>query len=452
MAGARKNTGVPVPHTRAIQADRRRHLPSLPPPQELEQRIEQLLLPAFLAQRGLFRALGLRERVLTLPATAALVISLIWQHLGSLGDAVRALQYHGLLWTEKIFVTRQSVAERLRTLPASLFHAAFEQIADTVAYRARQRRSYCAGSSLQQRAIEHFSDVLIADASTLDALSRKLALVQRPVGETQDAVRPLLAGKMLGLLDALTRQPRAVFYEAAAETNEQCFWDRIIEALPVGGLLLVDMGFCNYARFEQLASQGKWVLTRLKSNAHFQVITELDAPAGIRDQLVNIGSKHHRITMPMRVITETVKGVEHRYLTNLLDPAHLAAGDARGLYALRWRIEDAFSLVKRLLGLAYLHACSQNAVELQLWATWIMYAALVDLRAELAEKLELPAERLSVTMIYKAIYYYSCICLSGEKHGLIEFLAANAKGLGIIKYKRKTWSAFDTPLKSTLEP
>ena len=48
------------------------------------------------------------------------------------------------------------------------------------------------------------------------------------------------------------------------------------------------------------------------------------------------------------------------------------------LYSRRWRIEDAFHLVKRLLGvLGYLWTGSLNGIKLQIWATWIMYAGVV---------------------------------------------------------------------------
>ena len=447
MSGARKNTRVPVPHTQAIIVDRRQR-PSTPPPVgELAQRIEQLVIPALEAQRGDFHRLGLRERVLTLPATAALVISLVWRHLGSISDAVRVLGHEGLLWTERLSVTRQSVAERLRTLPSSLFSSAFDDIVETITYRARQRPSYKVGSPIAQRAAERFSDVLIADASTLDAITRKLALARKPDDADGARGRALLAGKMLGVLDALTRQPRKIFYDASAETNEQCFWDQLIAALPEHSLVLLDRGFCNYARFEQMSRDNQWVLTRLKSNARFEVIETFEAPEGMSDQLVRIGSKHHHIATPMRVITEMHNGTEYRYLTNVLDRERLATADARPLYALRWRIEDAFSLVKRLLGLAYFHGCSQNAIELQLWATWILYAALIDLRAELADRLHLPAERLSVGMIYRSLYFYGSVLRRGEDIDLIEFLATDAKRLGLIKFKRKTRSAFDTRLQ-----
>ncbi len=42
--------------------------------------------------------------------------------------------------------------------------------------------------------------------------------------------------------------------------------------------------------------------------------------------------------------------------------------------------EDAFNIVKRLLGLSYLWTGSINGIKLQIWATWLFYAVLVDER------------------------------------------------------------------------
>jgi len=60
-------------------------------------------------------------------------------------------------------------------------------------------------------------------------------------------------------------------------------------------------------------------------------------------------------------------------------------------YLRRFAIEDAFHLVKRLLGLAYLWTGSLNGIKLQIWATWLMYAVLVDLSDAVAEAVQLPS-------------------------------------------------------------
>ena len=62
-------------------------------------------------------------------------------------------------------------------------------------------------------------------------------------------------------------------------------------------------------------------------------------------------------------------------------------------------VEDAFNTVKRLLGLSYLWTGSINGIQLQIWATWLFYAVLVDLGDSVADELSLPFDRISLEMI-----------------------------------------------------
>ena len=57
------------------------------------------------------------------------------------------------------------------------------------------------------------------------------------------------------------------------------------------------------------------------------------------------------------------------------------------LYGRRWRIEEAFNTAKRLLGLSYLWTGSINGVKLQVWATWLFYAVVIDKADAIADEL-----------------------------------------------------------------
>ena len=48
--------------------------------------------------------------------------------------------------------------------------------------------------------------------------------------------------------------------------------------------------------------------------------------------------------------------------------------------------------MKRLLGLSYLWTGSVNGIKLQIWATWLFYAVLMDLGDAVADELALPVE------------------------------------------------------------
>jgi hypothetical protein len=106
------------------------------------------------------------------------------------------------------------------------------------------------------------------------------------------------------------------------------------------------------------------------------------------------------------------------------------------LYRTRWRIEDAFLLTKRLLGLSYLWVGSKNGVEIQLYATWIFYTVLIDLCAELAQALQQPLDRISVEMVFRSLYHYSRAILRDPNTQLIPYLVDRAKRFALVKTER----------------
>ncbi len=125
------------------------------------------------------------------------------------------------------------------------------------------------------------------------------------------------------------------------------------------------------------------------------------------------------------------------------------------LYQKRWRIEDAFNTVKRLLGLSYLWTGSINGIKLQIWATcgatprrrqaqgnahrWLFYAVLVDLGDAVADEISLPVDRISLEMIYRGLYYFHGASSRGEAHEPVKYFARPdiQKCLGIVKRQRK---------------
>src|SRR6266545_3396419 len=120
MSEKSKSKKSSVRHTRAIQRDRTKRPNSAPPDEQIEARLTELIHPTTYAQVAAFHAMGLRERILTLPVMIAFVLSLIWRHLGSVSEAVRVLQEEGMLWTSPQHVTQSAVEQRLRGLPPLL--------------------------------------------------------------------------------------------------------------------------------------------------------------------------------------------------------------------------------------------------------------------------------------------------------------------------------------------
>lgn len=275
----------------------------------------------------------------------ALVLSMIWRQIGSIAEVVR------LLWVTPRKLTQQALAQRLDSLPAELFRRVLEDLLPTLRQRwATRQRPLPAEVAW---AYAHYSQVLICDGSTLDALVRKLGLLR-------DRTVPPLAGRMTALLDLGAHLPLRVWFEPDAQVHDLAFWERIVSNLSTGALLLFDLGYTHFAHFAELTVQHITFLTCAKKNLVYSVEHVLVTIASLHDTEVWIGPPEQR--QQVRLIEVLHCGLWYRYLTNDLDPQHLPAEIAVALYGDRWHIEEAYALVKRLLRLAYFWASSPNAI------------------------------------------------------------------------------------------
>jgi hypothetical protein len=399
----------------------------MPPAEEVQARLTEVVHPATYTQMASYAAMGLRQRILNLPVMVAFVLSLIWRQVGSVSEAVRVLKRQGMLWTEARPVSQQAVSERLRTFPAELFYRVLMEILPQMQQRWQARKRPL--SQALAWALERFPEVLVLDGSTLDALLRKVGLLREGEGA-------VLAGRIAALISAASLLPRQIWYEEDSQAHDQVFWERAVASLTKGVLLLFDLGFTNYDWFDRLSLSNIWFVTRIKSNAVYQVERMLHSSAHLHDWGVRLGQGPTQCAALVRLIEIQVGGRWYRYLTNVLDPALLPAEYVAELYGQRWRIEDAFNVVKRLLGLAYFWVGSINGVQVQVWGTWILYAVLVDLTDQVAEVLHRPFSEISMEMVFRGLYHFTMDYHQGKAHDPVQFLADEADMLGIIKRKR----------------
>jgi hypothetical protein len=350
-----------VRHTRAIQRDRTKRPLAAPLSGPVEQGLTEIIHPATLAQLEHFRQLGLRERVLTLPVMVALVVSMLWRQIPAGCELVRLLVTEGFLWVSPTQVSEQALSQRLRVFPAVLFQRVLEAVLPVMLARAQARQRPLPAPLAWAR--ERYTAVLAADGSTLDALIRKVGLLR-------DLPQHPLAGRILGVLDVTYLLPRLVTYTPEAQAHDHGFWPAIHTAVSAGALLLLDAGFIDFACYLQLTQARVTFITRAKNNLAGQWVRTLSQTATLHDTVLWIGKGTER--QQIRLIEVWARKRWYRYLTNELDPARLPAEMVIALYAHRWRIEDAFAAVKRLLGLAYFWVGSENGVQLQVWATWLL--------------------------------------------------------------------------------
>jgi len=425
--GAAKPKKSSVRHTRAIQRDRTKRPISAPTAEAVVARLTEIVHPATLAQVSVFHGWGLRARILTWPVMVALVLSLLWRQIGSINELVRVVHTEAALWVPPLrALTQPALAQRLRTLPADWFGRVLQAILPVLRSRWQDRQRPLPPAVAWAQA--HFTAVLIADGSTLDALLRKIGL-------RRDALKAPLAGRMMALLDLASRLPWRGWYDADSKGHDTRFWERLVAAIPIGALLIFDRGFTDFAPWATLTARGVTGLTRAKKNLKYEVAQVLVHPSTVQDRLVWIGEGPTR--QQVRLIEVQAHGTIYRYLTNALAVTRLPTLYVVALYRQRGRVEDAFAIVKRLLGLAYFYGGAENAIEMQVWATWLLYAVLIDLTDAVAEALARPFADVSPEMVYRGLYFVAQAAAKDPTTDPVRYLADQADELGIIKRPRK---------------
>jgi len=394
----------------------------------VEARLAELVSPATYALSAYYHRLGLRWRILNLPIMVAMVLALVWRQVPSVSTLVRMVSREGLLWAPPLQVSQQAFDQRLSCLPAQLFAEVFKTVVPALLERSAARSRPQAASI--GRALASFGRVLVVDASTLEELSRKVGLLRDTSGK-------VLGGNVLALLDLPSKLPVGVWLNASADANEKSYLDRLKGALGAETLLIFDKGFYSFAFFDWLTEAGVSFVTRAREHTALQVQQELAMGPRSRDRIIGLGRyRSNPCRHPVRLVELDLEGSHRAYLTNVLDPAVLSAVDVADLYGRRWRIEETFLTVKRLLGLSYIWNGSANGIELQVWASFLLYAVLVDLSDAVADSLSLPLEAISLEMVYRGLYHFVTDQRPGQSRDPVAYLAAQTD-LGIVKRRRK---------------
>lgn len=414
-----RNRGVPAPTNAAIEA----HL-------------VELLSPLVYSQQAYYRTLGMRERILTLPLMVAAVVSLLWYRVPSVVELTRLLNRQDLLWCKAVSVSRQAVSERFLSFPYQLFEAVFHSLLPELTARSDQRSRPLPPSVAYAK--HHFEHIWAIDGSVLEALFRKLKSLQTlPTGQ--------LAGKICTVLALDTQLPVKLWFGEDAKAHDCQFLDDILALVTDRTLLILDRGFYNFRWWQQLRAKQTDFICATKANLAYSIVTSLSCTPQLKDRIVEIGKDTQGEPLLQVRLIEIKKGKGwYRYLTSVLEPERLPPYVVADLYARRWRIEDAFHLVKRLLGLAYLWTGSLNGIKLQIWATWLMYAVLLDLSDAVADALQVPLERISMEMVWRGLYHFNYAFNHGQAVDPVAYLAApENRDLSVVKTIRKPPKVLD---------
>ncbi len=397
----------------------------------IANQLEALLTPAITAQENYYRQLGLRDRILNLPLMVAAVLTLLWRDVPGVTELTRILAREGFLWCNPTQISQQALSNRFLTFPAELLERVFKDLLPSFKSSWSKRKQRPLPESVQYT-LSKFDKIWIVDSSVLEALFKKLKSLE-------DVPKGQLGGKIGVVIDLLTRLPVEIWFKENPRTNDTKLEENILSLVPANTLLLLDRGFYHFSFWLQLIEQKIHFITRLKKGASIKVEAVFTDSYSLRDRLIHLGSGTKRTPLVrVRLIEIRSGNTWHSYLTSVLEPTILPPYVVADLYRKRWRIEQAFNTVKRLLGLSYLWTGSMNGIKLQIWATWLFYAVLMDLGDAIADELALPVDRISLEMIDRGFYHFSVAHQKGlTDNPLKYFTAPENQDLGIVKSSRK---------------
>lgn len=145
--------------------------------------------------------------------------------------------------------------------------------------------------------------------------------------------------------------------------------------IPKGSIVAMDRAYNDYALFNQWTEEGVYFVTRMKSNAQYQVVESFDVPKNrniLSDEYIRLtganAEKKYSDFLRRVVVWDEANQREIVLLTNHLG---FGATTISAIYKDRWQIELFFKALKQNLKVKTFVGTSQNALYTQIWTALI---------------------------------------------------------------------------------
>ncbi len=287
----------------------------------------------------------------------------LWRLLGQTG-----------LWTHpRVPIGAEGVRKRLVQAGSGVMEQLFVDITAELAARTPGQRDLAPG----------FPGLYAIDDTTLDQVARTLPCLRTvKAGDDQ-----LLPGKLSSVIDVRTQQFVRIDPTELPHRNPKVALPELVTDLPPGSLLLFDLGYFAFERFDALSHQGLAFVSRLREKTSVTVLASITDEPQVRDTLVWLGThRANQAGYAVRLIEVELGGVWYRYVTNVLDPARLSVAEVVQLYARRWDIELAFKTLKVELGVGLLWSAKWELILTQVWAALILFQIAQSIRMQVAAR------------------------------------------------------------------
>lgn len=331
-----------------------------------------------------------RPRILPALCLWAGVLVMVLRGFESQRQLWRLLVQQGLWRWGRVAISDQALYNRLARAGTAPLERLFAHVSAVLAARLAPHA---------QAGLAPFAPAVVAlDASTLARLARLLPALRALPAES----KALLAGQVAALFDVRTQQWRALTFIPDAAQNCKVAARGLLDGLERGTLILADLGYFGFEWFDDLTEGGfRWV-SRLRARTSYEVIHTFYQEGETFDGVVWLGAhRADRAAHAVRLVQFRAGGALHQYVSNVTDPATLPPRELARLYARRWDIELAFSLVKEHLHLHLLWASKRVVILQQVWAVFTIAQVFQALRLEVAARAQVDPFEVSLELLVR---------------------------------------------------
>ena len=145
--------------------------------------------------------------------------------------------------------------------------------------------------------------------------------------------------------------------------------------LPPDSIIAMDRGYIDYELFSKWIDKKIWFVTRLKSNAAYEVIEErasIPTRNILSDEIIRFTGSESRKKCPHSLRRVVVWDKENqREIVLLTNHLNFGATTIADIYKERWQIELFFKALKQNLKIKTFVGTSKNALKIQIWTALI---------------------------------------------------------------------------------
>jgi hypothetical protein len=157
-------------------------------------------------------------------------------------------------------------------------------------------------------------------------------------------------------------------------------------SFPADSIIVFDRGYNDYKQFASWCEQGIYFVTRLKSNATYDVVQNNPTPKNsniLKDEIIQFNGTvtSEKCEYDLRRI-ELWDEENQQVLILLTNHLRFASTTIAMIYKERWQIEIFFKTIKQNLKIKTFVGTSANALKIQIWTALLVILILKILKAQ----------------------------------------------------------------------